>query len=227
MGRIIGKGGGNVREMQRLTGAVIKLPEQVFASSKFCSVSKSKNGKRHANSLPVRARQLEKRRACTSSVRSTRLSLPSAGSEPWWRDRQEESRPTRCCPCNHHHHHHHHHPGAPPAAQRRGRGLVAFLVHGRTTSALVHVEDVDHDDDIVHLEDALLEHQSSTLLSAEPTPTARFFKQDFQKPQLQESMHGTSRFRNTFFPVIRKHKAYSNSNFARTGFTLIMQPHPM
>ena len=115
----------------------------------------------------------------------------------------------------------------PPAAQRRGRELVAFLVHGRTASALVHVEDVDHDDDIVHLEDALLEHQSSTLLSAEPTPTARFFKQDFQKPQLQESMHGTSRFRNTFFPVIKKHKAYSNSNFARTGFTLIMQPHPM
>ena len=30
VGRIIGKGGGNVREMQRLTGAVIKLPEQVF-----------------------------------------------------------------------------------------------------------------------------------------------------------------------------------------------------
>ena len=29
VGRIIGKGGGNVREMQRLTGAVIKLPEQV------------------------------------------------------------------------------------------------------------------------------------------------------------------------------------------------------
>ena len=29
MGRIIGKGGQNVREMQRLTGAVIKLPEQV------------------------------------------------------------------------------------------------------------------------------------------------------------------------------------------------------
>jgi len=28
MGRIIGKGGQNVREMQRLTGAVIKLPEQ-------------------------------------------------------------------------------------------------------------------------------------------------------------------------------------------------------
>ena len=41
VGRIIGKGGGNVREMQRLTGAVIKLPEQVFASSKFCFVSKS------------------------------------------------------------------------------------------------------------------------------------------------------------------------------------------
>jgi hypothetical protein len=41
---------------------------------------------------------------------------------------------------------------------------------------------------------------------------------------LQESMHGTSRFRNTIFPVNRKHKAYSNSNFARTGFTLIMQP---
>ena len=99
VGRIIGKGGGNVREMQRLTGAVIKLPEQVFASSKFCSVSKSKN---------LRARQLEKRRACTSSVRSTRPSPPSAGSEPWWRDRQEEFRPTRCCPCNHHHHHHHH-----------------------------------------------------------------------------------------------------------------------
>ena len=29
VGRIIGKGGQNVREMQRLTGAVIKLPEQV------------------------------------------------------------------------------------------------------------------------------------------------------------------------------------------------------
>ena len=99
VGRIIGKGGGNVREMQRLTGAVIKLPEQVFASSKFCSVSKSKN---------LRARQLEKRRACTSSVRSTRPSPPSAGSEPWWRDRREESRPTRCCPCEHNHHHHHH-----------------------------------------------------------------------------------------------------------------------
>ena len=28
MGRIIGKGGANVREMQRLTQAVIKLPEQ-------------------------------------------------------------------------------------------------------------------------------------------------------------------------------------------------------
>jgi len=68
------------------------------------------------------------------------------------------------------------------------------------------VEDVDHDDDddVVHVEDALLEHQSSTLLSAEPTPTARFFKQDFQKPQLQESMHGTSRFRNTIFPVKQK-----------------------
>ena len=50
VGRIIGKGGGNVREMQRLTGAVIKLPEQVFASSKSCSVSKSKNQKRHSNS---------------------------------------------------------------------------------------------------------------------------------------------------------------------------------
>ena len=101
VGRIIGKGGGNVREMQRLTGAVIKLPEQVFASSKFCSVSKSKN---------LRARQLEKRRACTSSVRSTRPSPPSAGSEPWWQGRQEESRQTRYCPCEHNHHHHHHHP---------------------------------------------------------------------------------------------------------------------
>ena len=29
VGRIIGKGGTNVREMQRITGAVIKLPEQV------------------------------------------------------------------------------------------------------------------------------------------------------------------------------------------------------
>ena len=30
VGRIIGKGGQNVREMQRVTGAVIKLPEQVI-----------------------------------------------------------------------------------------------------------------------------------------------------------------------------------------------------
>ena len=29
VGRIIGKGGANVRELQRLTGAVIKLPEQL------------------------------------------------------------------------------------------------------------------------------------------------------------------------------------------------------
>ena len=37
VGRIIGKGGQNVREMQRLTGAVIKLPEQV--SEKHYGVS--------------------------------------------------------------------------------------------------------------------------------------------------------------------------------------------
>lgn len=50
------------------------------------------------------------------------------------------------------------------------------------------MEDVDHgDDDVVHVEDALLEHQSSTLLSAEPTPTARFFKQDFQKPHCKKA----------------------------------------
>lgn len=29
VGRIIGKGGANVRELQRLTGAIIKLPEQL------------------------------------------------------------------------------------------------------------------------------------------------------------------------------------------------------
>ena len=29
VGRIIGKGGTNVRELQRLTGAIIKLPEQL------------------------------------------------------------------------------------------------------------------------------------------------------------------------------------------------------
>merc|ERR1712113_1373232 len=29
VGRIIGKGGANVRELQRLTGAMIKLPEQL------------------------------------------------------------------------------------------------------------------------------------------------------------------------------------------------------
>ena len=29
VGRIIGKGGANVRELQRLTGALIKLPEQL------------------------------------------------------------------------------------------------------------------------------------------------------------------------------------------------------
>ncbi len=29
VGRIIGKGGSNVRELQRLTGAMIKLPEQL------------------------------------------------------------------------------------------------------------------------------------------------------------------------------------------------------
>ena len=34
VGRIIGKGGQNVREMQRLTGAVIKLPEQVWCKEK-------------------------------------------------------------------------------------------------------------------------------------------------------------------------------------------------
>lgn len=28
MGRIIGKGGQNVRELQRVTGSIIKLPEQ-------------------------------------------------------------------------------------------------------------------------------------------------------------------------------------------------------
>ena len=43
VGRIIGKGGQNVREMQRLTGAVIKLPEQVsyqrwFRSGQISSI---------------------------------------------------------------------------------------------------------------------------------------------------------------------------------------------
>merc|ERR1719189_1222593 len=38
VGRIIGKGGGNVREMQRLTGAVIKLPEQGTSTGEETSV---------------------------------------------------------------------------------------------------------------------------------------------------------------------------------------------
>lgn len=38
VGRIIGKGGQNVREMQRLTGAVIKLPEQGTSSGEETSV---------------------------------------------------------------------------------------------------------------------------------------------------------------------------------------------
>jgi len=38
VGRIIGKGGQNVREMQRLTGAIIKLPEQGSAIGEETSV---------------------------------------------------------------------------------------------------------------------------------------------------------------------------------------------
>jgi len=38
VGRIIGKGGQNVREMQRLTGAVIKLPEQGTSTGEETSV---------------------------------------------------------------------------------------------------------------------------------------------------------------------------------------------
>ena len=39
VGRIIGKGGTNVREMQRITGAVIKLPEQVCHCRKAGDIS--------------------------------------------------------------------------------------------------------------------------------------------------------------------------------------------
>jgi len=38
VGRIIGKGGQNVREMQRITGAVIKLPEQGTSTGDETSV---------------------------------------------------------------------------------------------------------------------------------------------------------------------------------------------
>ena len=38
VGRIIGKGGANVRELQRVTGALIKLPEQGTTTGEEISV---------------------------------------------------------------------------------------------------------------------------------------------------------------------------------------------
>ena len=89
VGRIIGKGGGNVREMQRLTGAVIKLPEQVskILLPLVSTQISSSNHRQYVCAILTfnpRALQLERKQVCTSLDPSTPPSQPNAASERWW-----------------------------------------------------------------------------------------------------------------------------------------------
>ena len=97
-----------MREMQRLTGAVIKLPEQVsnliFSLPQVYQEPGNVNHKPQKTCRPYfcsiftfnrRAPQLERRRVCTSLDLSTRPSPLSGGFVRWWPGPPEELPPLR------------------------------------------------------------------------------------------------------------------------------------